>query len=94
MFSENEICEEVPDYYLCREYVTYEKDPTFAEFQNSVEEEIERQKEENKKKEEKGFFEKLLEFIGKYKVAIIVGAVVIMALVTGIVIIVRKKKEL
>ncbi len=93
-FSENSICEEVPNYYLCREYVTYENDPTFAEFQTAVEKEIEKQREENKKKKEKGFFEKLLEFIGKYKIAIIVVAVVIMAVVTGIVIIVRKKKEL
>lgn len=93
-FSNYEICKEVPDFYLCQEYVNYDEDPSYDEFEEKINAEIEKRNEEKKKEEEKGFFEKLWEFVKKYKVAIIVGTAVIIVVVTGTVIIIRKKKEL
>lgn len=94
IYSDYDMCKEIPDYYLCKDYVTYEKDPTFDEFVNKVETEIKKQNEEKKKKEQEGFFDKLLEFIGKYKGIVIAGTAVIIILVAGTVIIIRKKKKL
>ena len=93
-YSEYAICQEVPDYYLCKEYVTYEEDPSFGEFMEKVENEIKGKTEEEKKEKEKGFFDKLLDFLDKYKIALIVGTAIIIVLVTGIVIIIRRKRRL
>lgn len=93
VYASNDICQEVPDYYLCREYVTFENDLTFNEFMTQVEAEVEKQK-ESAKKEEEGFFDKLLNFLKENKVAIIVGTTVIAVAVAGTVIIVRKKNDL
>ncbi len=92
-YSHYAICSEIPDYYLCQEYVTFSQDFTYGEFIEKVENEIKKQ-EEKKKSEQKSFFDKLLEFIGKYKLVIIASMAIIIILVIGTIIIIRKKRKL
>lgn len=92
-YADFAICEDVPDYYLCQRYVTYEKDPSYGEFVEKIEDEKKVQ-EEREKEKEKGFWDKIKEFLSKNKVFIIVGTVVVIIGIAGCTIIIRKKREL
>lgn len=88
-----EICNEVPGYYLCDKFVTYEKEVGFEEFMDKVEQEIESRKKEEKKKN-KSFWEKIWDFIKDNKVVVIACTAVIIVSAAGTIIVIRKRREI
>lgn len=93
-YSDYGICNQIPDYYMCQRYVTYAP-VDFAEFSNSVLEEVERvEQEEQEESRELSWYESIWKFIVDNKVPIIIGAVSIVV-IGGVVaiVIVRKRRR-
>lgn len=92
-FSDYDICKEVPDFYLCKSFVTYAEDAPFTEFVAKVEEEIEK-REDKSTVSEKSFWNKILDFIKKNKVVIIACTAVIVVVAGGTVYIIKKRRDI
>ena len=90
-YASYSICNDIPDFYLCQKYVTFE-DSGFSDFVEKVEE---YKNEENEKEQEKNksFFEKLKDFIKDYKIAISISAIIIIGLIVGFIIIKQKRRK-
>lgn len=93
-YSEYQFCQEVPNYYLCREYIDFDINYSMSEVAdkaNSYYLEINVEKEDNN--ETAG--EKVKSFFTKHKTAIIVSGVIIVGagVATTIVIVLRKRGE-
>lgn len=93
-YSTYSVCEQVPDYYLCQRYVTF--DPIdIDEFSTKVSAEIEKQKEETQNAEENShWYEEIGNFISDHKTPFIIGGISIL-IITGVivVIVVRKRRR-
>ncbi|MGN1379823.1 MAG: hypothetical protein ACI4XR_05510 [Bacilli bacterium] len=85
-------CQDTPDYYLCKKYVTFEK-MDIMDFVNKYNEYIESKREEEKKDKNENFFQKLGDFIREYKTIFITGGVVIIVGVAGIIIVKQKRRK-
>lgn len=90
-YSQLDICTEIPDYYLCQEYVTQQVDgSTFYDKVDAYKEKIVVQGEKNDKENNTGVANKMFKDASKYKY-LIVGLVVALGVVITIVIIKRKE---
>lgn len=95
-YSRLEICQDEPDFYLCKEYITTEtvsKDTFYNQLDKYLNKEINENgdaEEEQPSEEENS--SKILEFIKKYKLFILGGVVVIIA-AGGVIIYIKTKKR-
>lgn len=89
-YSQLDVCSEIPDYYLCQEYVTQQVDG--STFYDKVEAYKEKVVEQGKKEEENNTssVNKIFKGASEYKY-LIVGAVVALGVVITVVIIKRKE---
>ena len=85
------ICEEIPDYYMCQKFVTYE-DKVLTDFIH-VTNEYKDKKIAEEEELNKNFFEKLWSFIKDNKTIFITSTVVIITIGIGTVIIIKKKRK-
>ena len=85
------ICEEIPDYYMCQKFVTYE-DKGLTDFIH-VTNEYKDKKIAEEEELNKNFFEKLWSFIKDNKTIFITSTVVITTIGIGTVIIIKKKRK-
>ena len=85
------ICEEIPDYYMCQKFVTYE-DKGLTDFIH-VTNEYKDKKIAEEEELNKNFFEKLWSFIKDNKTIFITSTVVIITIGIGTVIIIKKKRK-
>ena len=86
-FSEREVCEELDDFYLCQEFVSFDKitqDKFTTQLENFRSGKIDEKGEEVKNVT---FFDKVFSFLDKYKWFVIGGTV----LIVGAVVVVYKK---
>lgn len=89
-FMRYEVCNEVPDFYLCQEYLTSDFDITDSQFFERVNAYKETQKEKEKESEnsgDDGFFSRVASFISSYWPFLVGGIVILGAIITVIVII-------
>lgn len=85
------ICEKIPDYYMCQKFVTYE-DKGLTDFIH-VTNEYKDKKIAEEEELNKNFFEKLWSFIKDNKTIFITSTVVIITIGIGTVIIIKKKRK-
>lgn len=92
-YSTYEICNEIPDYYLCQRYVTYE-DVGYDAFFTRVREQIAK-KEQIKEEENKNnkWYKKTIDFIVEHKVPFIIGGVTLVVVAGGATYIIIKKRR-
>lgn len=97
-FSERSACDDIPDYFMCQTYTTYDIDPT--NFMNSIKaykEKLETQKKEIDEngdvKDNTNFASKTASFISKYKF-IIIGVILVIGVGLTIVIVNKKRSVL
>lgn len=94
-YSELDICQDIPDYYLCQQYTTYKVDG--ATFYDKVDEYKAKLLAQNENKENTddntGIISKTISSVSKYKY-VVVGVVVAIGVVITVVILRRKKSVL
>lgn len=94
-YSELDICQDIPDYYLCQQYTTYKVDG--ATFYDKVDEYKAKLLAQNENKENTddntGIISKTISSVSKYKY-VVVGVVVAVGVVITVVILRRKKSVL
>ena len=92
-YSTYDICKNIPDYYLCQRYVTYE-DVGFDNFieQNSKQVEKKLEKEEKTTENEK-WYKKVQNFVKEHKVPFIIGGVVLVVAAGGTTFVIIKKRR-
>ena len=87
------LCDELPDYYMCQKFVTYE-DTGYTDFLISINKYYEQQ-EDVKNNTNKSFFEKVIDFIKENKVVfIITGGVVVVGGVATVIILKKRRKDI
>ena len=87
-------CQNNPDYYLCKKYVTFE-DVGFYEFIEKVDKYVEEHNEELKDKQQLTTTDKIMEYIKEHKILVIsslIGIVGIAVITTWVVINKRRKR--
>ena len=90
-YSETLICEDIPDYYLCQEFVTSQVDSaTFLNRVNAYKAKLQEQGESKEEKDNTSVTNRTLVNVAKYKY-LIVGVIVTLGVVITIVIIKRKE---
>ncbi|MDD5865394.1 MAG: hypothetical protein PUD07_02755 [bacterium] len=90
-YANYSICDELPDYYLCQQYVTF-TDMGFSDFVDKIES-YKKEEEEKEKERNKSFFEKIGDFVKEHKTIFITGGVVIIVGVAGVIIIKQKRRK-
>lgn len=85
------ICDEIPDYYMCQKYVTYE-DKGLTDFIR-VTNEYKDKKDAEEERLNKNFFEKIWTFIKDNKTVFITATAVILTAGVCTIIIVKKKRK-
>lgn len=92
-FSEYTMCQDVPDYYLCKKYVNFEE-VEFNDFVKEITKEIERETEKKQEEANAKWYQKVIDFIVENKVAFIVGGGIVVV-TAGIVtfVIIRKRRR-
>lgn len=90
-YYEYAICEDIPDYYMCQKFVTFD-DNGLTDFITKANEYKDNQ---DKKNEEinKSFWQRIGDFIVNNKVGIIVGVSIIAVITVVSVIIIRKRRK-
>ncbi len=92
-YSEYDICNKVPNYYLCQKYVTYDK-VEFGEFADKITAEVEKVETEEKEEANAKWYEKVGNFIKEHKVIFITGGIMLIVVAGGAaVIIIRKRRR-
>lgn len=93
-YSELAICQDIPDYYLCQQYTTYEVDgATFYDKVDEYKAKLEAQNEELANSEDNtGFVNKAISSISKYKY-VVVGVIVVIGVVATTLILRKNKKK-
>lgn len=92
-YSQLDICAEIPDYYLCQEYVTQKVDgTTFYDRIDSYKEKLASQDETDEEQNNTGTVNKIFKSASKFKY-LIVGIIVVLGVVITIVIIKEKEKK-
>ncbi len=87
-------CNQLPDYYLCEKYVTFDEVP-FYDFLDTVEKVIEEKEAQQKAEQEKNWYTVIWDFIVENKVIIliIVGVAAVGAVTTMIIVNKKRKKS-
>lgn len=92
-YSTYEICKQVPDYYLCQRYVTYDS-VGYDTFFTRVQEQIDKKnKEEEENRQNNKWYKKVANFIVEHKVPFIIGGVTLVVVASGATIIIIKKRR-
>ncbi len=93
-YSEYTLCDGLSDYYLCKDYVTFDE-VEFEYFVGKVNKEIEKKETKEIEKNLK-WYEKAGNFIVKHKVAFITGGVIVVAggAITAVVIIRKRRRSI
>ena len=90
-------CAQVPDFYLCQEYVTFDE-VEYEFFSKSINKELEKfDLDENGNvinKEDKTWFNKSIEYVKNNKVKFIVGGALVVVVITTIVVIKKRRDEI
>lgn len=93
-YSTYEVCKEVPDYYLCQRYVTFESvgyDTFFTRVREQIAKSEQIKEEENKKNNK--WYKKTIDFIVEHKVPFIIGGVTLVVVAGGATFIIIKKRR-
>lgn len=92
-YSERAICEDIPEFYLCQKYVTYDIDSaTFIENVQEYKEKYENQKEnEGEENGDGSAVSKAISNVSKYRY--IIAGVIVAAGIVATIIIVKKKRS-
>lgn len=90
-YSDYSICEDIPDYYMCQRFVTYE-DKGFVDFVDKVTE-YTKEKEEEEKARNKNIWQKLENFLKKNGKWFIIGGVSIAVVAVIAVVITTKRRK-
>lgn len=91
-FSTRELCADIPEYYLCQRYVTYDIDEsTFASNIKKYREKLDEKANEKDEENNTSVVSKTVNSIAKYK--FIVAGVIVLAGVVATVIVVKKKRS-
>lgn len=94
-YSELEICQDIPDYYLCQQYTTYEVDgATFYDKVDEYKAKLAAQAEENESADDNtSIVNKAISGVSKYKY-VVVGVIVAIGVVVTVLILKKRKKVL
>lgn len=90
-YSEYGVCSEVPGYYLCDAYVTYDKvdfDTFATNIQNEAAKREQIEDEENKK-----WYQKVGDFLDKHKTEFIIGGLTLVVVAGGATIVIVRKRR-
>lgn len=94
IYSELDICSDVPDYYLCLQYTNYNIDSaTVYDRINDYKATLAKQNVDEENSKDNNTVKKAISSISKYKY-VIVGAVVAIGVIITVIIVKRKKSEL
>ena len=92
-YSTYSFCKNIPDYYMCQKYVTYEE-KDFDTFYNRVTAEINKKIDKDKSNEEnQKWYKKVFGFIKEHKVEFIAGGAVLIIVTGGVTYIIIKKRR-
>ena len=91
------ICNEIPDYYLCKPYIDFEEDISVLDFMDKAQKEYEKinkKAKDNSNKTNQKWYEAVGDYIVKHKKGFIIGgSVLIVALGTGTVLYIKKRRR-
>lgn len=92
-YADLSICQDIPEYYLCKRYVTFDpsNNPDFEKKVNDYKATLGKQREENKEEDE-NTISSTLESVSKYKY-VIVGVIVAIGVVITVLILRRKRSD-
>ena len=92
-YSEYDVCDRIPDYYMCQRFVTYD-DFKYDDFTENVTKEIaDRNKKNEEKKENNKWYKKVGKFISDHKTAFIIGGISLVVVAGGATYIIIKKRR-
>ena len=91
-FSERAICEDIPEYYLCQKYVTYNIDnSTFLDNITKYKEKLSKNNEEGNVEDNTSVVNKAIKSVSKYRYAI--ASVIIIAGIAITIVIIKKRRS-
>lgn len=90
-YSAYDICNSIPNYYLCERYVTYDE-VSYDKFYTSVSKEVTKVEEE-KIEENKKWYEKTWDFVKENKWYFLAGGVVLVGVAGGAAIVIIRKRR-
>ncbi len=92
-YSGLSMCQDIPEYYLCKKYVTFDPsdNPDFEKKVNEYKATLEKQRKENKE-EDDNTISSTLESVSKYKY-VVVGVIVAIGVVITVLILRRKRSD-
>ena len=92
-YSEYNICTKVPDYYMCKRYVTNEEFK-YDDFNTNVTKEIEkRERQQQEEIKNNKWYKKVLDFVSEHKTAFIIGGCSLVVVAGGATYIIIKKRR-
>ena len=92
-YSGYSICEGLSSYYLCKTFIDFDIDYNFDEVYDKISNQIAAKEKEEEEKGNNSVTDKIENFLGKNKIAIIVGGIIVGAgVATTIVIMVRRRR--
>ena len=92
-YSEYDVCDRIPDYYMCQRFVTYD-DFKYDDFSENVTKEIKtRNKKEEEQKENNKWYKKVGNFIVEHKTGFIIGGISLVVVAGGATYIIIKKRR-
>ena len=94
-YSELDICQDIPDYYLCQQYTTYDVDgATFYDKVDEYKAKLAAQAEESEATDDNtSIINKAISGVSKYKY-VVVGVIVAIGVVVTVLILKKRKKVL
>ena len=97
-YSERSVCDDIPDYFMCQTYTTYDINPTnFLDSVNAYKEKLKTQKNEIDEngdvKDNTSIINKTASVITKYKY-VIIGVILVIGVVVTIIIVKNKRRVL
>lgn len=92
-YYEYDVCNEIPDYYLCQKYVTFDEVGDAVFYKGSAKEIKKKTKEEPKPPVKKSFLTKLKEFFNKHQTILGVTFILVISGIIAAIIIYKYKKN-
>lgn len=90
-YSMRNVCDDIPEYYLCQRYITYDiNEDTFFDNVTQYKEKLAEQADEVDEKNNTSVVSKTIKSIGKYKV-VIAGVIVLVGIVITVLVIKKKR---
>lgn len=92
-YSEYDVCDRIPDYYMCQRFVTYD-DFKYDDFSENVTKEIKtRNKKQEEEKENNKWYKRVGNFIVEHKTGFIIGGISLVVVAGGATYIIIKKRR-